>query len=321
MIFDKSIPKETSSCIECSQNPIIYIPYLEKHLCEDHFIKFIEERVKSEISEQIKIKKGKIAVGLSGGKDSSVLLYLLSKYFKGNDVEIAAITIDEGIAGYREKTIKSAEKLTNELGISHYIVKLSDIVGVTMDYVASTDDELKPCTYCGVWRRKALNKKAKEINAKYLAIGTNLDDYSQTILMNIMQGDINKLIKLAPHSENIVKGLVPRVVPLRTIPEKEILIYAMLKEIPYSSVECPYATYALRNEFRNSLSKLERDIPGTRDRIVKFYLQLKRVLKELEQNKEIEKCRICGDPTDGNICKSCMLIKRVKELSARYHRN
>ncbi len=308
-------------CSKCFKDAVIYIPCRDEHLCYEHFAEYVESRVRREIAKQIKIRRGKIAVGLSGGKDSSVLLYLISRYFKGRDVEIEAITVDEGISGYREKTIQMAEKLTDELGIVHHIVKFSDAIGMTIDYSASVDDELKPCTYCGVWRRKVLNKKALEINAKYLAIGTNLDDYAQTVLMNIMRGDVNRLVKLAPHTENIAENLVPRVVPLRRIPEKELLIYAMLMGIPYSSAECPYAPYALRNDFRRALSKLERNIPGTKENVINFYLQLKSIFRDLLENRNMRKCRICGEPADGEICKSCMLIKRVEKLAARNNRN
>ncbi len=301
-------------CDLCDSDAVIYIRSTQRHLCRRHFEEFVIERVKREIKEQIKINKGTIAVGLSGGKDSSVLLYLLHKLVD-KSIRIVAITVDEGIEGYRKETIKAASQLTRQLGVEHRIVRFSDVFGITLDDVMDIEDKLKPCTYCGIWRRKALNIEARKMNADYLAIGTNLDDYAQTILMNILSDDISKLAKLAPHSKSI-KNYVPRIVPLRFISEKEVLIYAILKGIPHDSRECPYAPYALRNEFRRIISMLENEAPGTREKIVQFYLELKDKLQNTEQKNEYRECVKCGESTTGTLCKSCLLLERVKSLSA-----
>ncbi len=302
-------------CDVCGKDAVIFIRYNGRHLCERHFSSFLERRVKRDVREQIRLDEGIIAVGVSGGKDSNVLLYLLHKIFgKWKNVDLYAITVDEGIKGYREKTIKAAETLSKKLGVEHIIIRLKEIIGITVDEVANVDKEYKPCSYCGVWRRKALNIAAKEIGAKYIALGTNLDDYSQTILMNFVRGDIAKLAKLAPHTDRVIEGMIPRVVPLRFIPEKETTLYAIINNIPYEDAVCPYAQYALRNDYRKIVAGLESRSPGTRHSIVRSYLTIRPKLYEIYPPAKLNPCRICGEPTSGEICKSCQLIERYKKL-------
>jgi len=92
-------------------------------------------------------------VALSGGKDSIVLLYTLHKIFKERpDLEILALTIDEGINGYRANTLSHAIKLTNELGIAHTIRSFDEVFGTTMDALV-IKKEHAACTLCGCYAR------------------------------------------------------------------------------------------------------------------------------------------------------------------------
>ena len=86
-------------------------------------------------------------------------------------------------------------------------------------------------------RKNILNKAARELGADKIAIGHNLDDESQTILMNYMRGDIGRLKRMIPGT--IQKGMIPRIKPLRSIPEKEVALYAFLNGLPVSMDECP----------------------------------------------------------------------------------
>src|SRR5256884_8595454 len=88
-----------------------------------------------------------------------------------------------------------------------------------MDEVVVVDPEAIPCSYCGPFRRHALNRAARDVDADYVATGLNLDDTAQSILMNVARGVIEKLARLGPH-ENRQTRLVPRSLPLRLITEK-----------------------------------------------------------------------------------------------------
>ncbi len=302
----------TKTCYKCKKPAITFIRYNGTHLCKNHFKEYFERRVKKDIKKQGKINKDiKIGVALSGGKDSTVVLHLIFDIFsKRSNSEIYAITIDEGIKGYRPESIKIASRNCKQLGIKHYIISFKDIIGVTLDEIASKDDELAECSYCGVFRRLCLNTKARELDIHKLVTGHNLDDMSQSILMNFVNSDLQKLARLGPHIK-IQPGLIPRMLPIRSIPEKEVALYAILKNFEFHDGECPYAIHALRGDFKEVIDNLEYKHPGTRHSILSSYENVKDILISKYPPVELKKCEKCGEPTSKNLCKACILKKRI----------
>ena len=73
-----------------------------------------------------------------------------------------------------------------------------------------------------LFRRQGINHLAKKVNADVMALGHNLDDMAQTVLMNMSNGDMERTLRLAPHTATPIDGLPPRIVPLRWIPEQEV---------------------------------------------------------------------------------------------------
>jgi len=300
-------------CSFCDKDAVAYIRYNGTHLCKDHFNRFFEKRVRLEFREEIMIKRPvSLGVAVSGGKDSSVALYETHKIFgKRRDVKIIAITIDEGINSYRPKTLISAINLANKLGVEHHIVKLEERYGITMDSVAQ-EGKLSPCSYCGVFRRRLLNDISLNMKIDYLITGLNLDDTAQSIIMNFARGDIERLGRMGPHFR-IKEGLIPRLQPLRRIPEKEILLFAILNGIDFSHDVCPYADSAIRNEFRESIDKWEERTPGTKFAILNSYDKIREILDtNITDDIHVNRCRICGAPSAGDICKSCAMEMELK---------
>jgi len=302
----------TKNCIKCKKPAVTFIRYNGTHLCGDHFIEYFERRVKKDINKQGKTKgNSKIAVALSGGKDSTVTLYVIHNIFnKRPNIDLVGISVDEGIRGYRDESIKIARKNCKKLGIDHYIVSFKDLVGKSMDEIASMKDELGECSYCGVFRRLCLNNIGKELGVDKLVTGHNLDDMAQSILMNFVNGDMQKLARLGPHLK-IQPGLVPRMLPLRTIPEKEVALYAIMKNIEFYDAECPYSTHALRGKFREIIDDLEYKNPGTRHSIMNSYDSIKDLLIEKYPPAELNKCLRCGEPTSQELCKACLFKDKI----------
>jgi len=300
-------------CSKCKKPSVTFIRYNGTHLCKDHFIQYFEKRVKKDLKKQGKTyNKCKIAVAVSGGKDSLVALHLINDIFsRRKDVEICSISVNEGIKGYRDESLEYAKENAKNLGISHYVVSFKEMVNNTMDEISKLDDELGECSYCGVFRRFCLNKKAKELDIDKLVTGHNLDDMAQSILMNFVKGDIKKLARLGPH-KRIQKGLIPRVFPLRFIPEKEIALYAILKNIKFHDSECPYSINAQRGDFRDIIDELEYKDPGTRHSILNSYEKIKDVLLDKYPPAKLDKCPNCGEPTSQKICKTCVLKEKIK---------
>jgi len=304
----------TQSCSKCNKPAVTFIRYSGAHLCSIHFLEFVERRVKKDLKKQGKTSNNcRIGIALSGGKDSSVTLHLIHSLFEHRpQVELYAITVDEGIKGYRDHSIPITKKNCKQLGIEHHLITFQEVVGSTMDEIAARHDNLGECSYCGVFRRACLNKKAKELKLDKLATGHNLDDTVQSILMNFVNDDLQKLARLGPH-QKIQPGLVPRMLPLRTIPEKEVMLYAILKKIDFHNAECPYATRALRGEFRRIIDSLEYINPGTRHSILNSYEDLKDLLVKKYPPGKLQSCNRCGEPTSQELCKTCILRQRIHE--------
>ncbi|MCL2317502.1 MAG: TIGR00269 family protein [Methanomassiliicoccaceae archaeon] len=304
-------------CDQCSREAVTLIRYNGSHLCDEHFASYVEKRVKKEIRKQIDIKPGDtIAVAVSGGKDSMVTLHILDLVFsERKDVTLCAISIDEGLEGYRPPSLKIVKEFCKERGIPSYVRSFSEM-NMEMDKIASLSGENSPCTYCGVFRRKLMNDQARAVGAKYLATGHNLDDMAQSIMMNIVRGDVERLARLGPHTK-IQPGLIPRFLPLRTIPEKESLLYAIVSGIPFWDGECPYYMDALRNQYRDIVDQLEDRSPGSKFSILSSYDSLKPMLTEHYPPSGLHSCS-CGEPTLGEKCKACefqsVLQKRIKGL-------
>ena len=303
-------------CSKCGTPAVTLIRYSGQHLCGDHFRAFFERRVKRELHRQVDLRGGeRIAVGLSGGKDSSTTTVLLHDILSPRrDVELVAVTVDEGIASYRPEGIRLAQDLCRGLGIEHRVVRYEDTVGWRMDEVVAADPEAIPCSYCGVFRRNALNLAAREVAADYVATGLNLDDTAQSILMNVARGDVEKLARLGPHAR-AQPGLVPRLQPLRSVPDKEVYLYAILRGIRFHDGACPYAERAQRRRFREVVNRLEADAPGTRHAIVRGYDRLRPAITGQFPPVPLEECASCGEPTAGLLCKVCELRARLGTLA------
>ncbi len=304
-------------CSRCDETAIYSAYYSGENLCRKHLEESIERRVKHEIRSQVSFRKEKtrIAVAFSGGKDSSVMLFLLHKLL-GNrrNLELTAVTVDEGISGYRDVEMEGASRLCSELGVNHRILSFSEKYGKTMDEIARLDSGTIPCSHCGPMRRQVLNLLATEVDADYIALGMNLDDYAQSILMNVIKGDVPRMARLAPHDE---PGdlLVRRILPLKKIPEKEVMIYALVNGIKTERKWCPYYARAERNEVREIITELEEKHPGTAYSIAKFGDAVKQSLKSKENNAKLARCKICGSPTESDICSVCRNLERVNHLN------
>ena len=97
-------------------------------------------------------------MALSGGKDSVTTLEILNTFREMNVIDICAVTVDEGIANYREEGIEIARRHAERLGIEHKVVSLKEDYGITLDEIMQRPNHKGSCSYCGVFRRTIINK-------------------------------------------------------------------------------------------------------------------------------------------------------------------
>jgi uncharacterized protein (TIGR00269 family) len=246
-----------------------------------------------------------VAVALSGGKDSTALLLILHRLFASrSDVRLVAITVDEGISGYREATVRSAVGLVRQLGVEHITVSFEELYGHTLDTFLN-GREPQACSICGILRKKALVAGAERAGATKLATGHNLDDEAQSVLMNVLRGDFVRLVRDSGLESS--GRFIPRIKPLMYVQEKEIATYLMVQGIWDELPECPYAIHALRREVRSVLSMLEYRHPGTMLRLVENKKTVAAAFRGKSSEEPVSTCRECGDPCSGETCQVCRL--------------
>lgn len=276
---------------------------------KDEFNQKIFTRINNLISDYNLIKEGElIALALSGGKDSVLTLHALKKYQEILDFDLVAISVDEGIEGYRSHGVNSAINNARQLGVKLIQKSFKDEEGFALDDIY--ENFKSACIPCGVFRRNILNKTAYEIGASKIATGHNLDDEIQSFLMSFARGDTIKFSKFGPELDVIHPKLVPRIKPLWNTLEKDVGLWAVLNDIDIHLEECPYSKLSLRAKIKGFLNNAENQNPGVKNNIMKSFQKI--LTFDNDINTHLNECKICGEPTSSLICKSCEIKKEIK---------
>ncbi len=272
------------------------------------FNEYIMKSARDVIQEYELIKPHeKIAVGLSGGKDSVLTLHLLVELMEEFNFELIAVTIDEGVSGYRSEGMDAARSNASKLGVELIESSFKDEFGYALDEIAHLYQSA--CIPCGVFRRKLLNKVSNELNADKVATGHNLDDEIQSFLMSFAKSDFRRFSKFGPKLDRIHPDLVPRIKPLWKIPEKDVGTWALLNKVDVHFAECPYSETSLRAKVKNYLNRLEGERKGTKFSILESFSQ---TFKFQKKEINIGQCEICKEPSSLNICKACEMVGDIK---------
>ena len=279
-------------------------------LNKEEFNEKIFTRINNLISDYDLIKKDElIAVALSGGKDSVLTLHALKNYQQFLDFELIAISVDEGIEGYRQHGIDSAINNARELDVELVQKSFKDEEGFCLDDIYHNFKSA--CIPCGVFRRNILNKTAYELGACKIATGHNLDDEIQSFLMSFARGDTIKFSKFGPELDVIHPKLVPRIKPLWNTPEKEVGMWAVLNDIDIHLDECPDSHLALRAKIKEFLNVNEDKYPGIKNNVMESFQKI--LTFENDISTSLNECEICGEPTSSNICKACEMKESISQ--------
>ncbi|MFL6359729.1 MAG: TIGR00269 family protein, partial [Nitrososphaeraceae archaeon] len=257
----------------------------------------------------------KVAVAVSGGKDSLSLLYIMKRIFDNRQggADLVAITIDEGIEGYRNESLKIVEDFCSNLGVQSKILSYKEIFGLNMDdaMILRPDEKMTSCSMCGTFRRRAMNMAAESVGANVLATAHNLDDQVQSFMINISAGDIDRIGWTYPEPIQYASKKLKKIKPFVEIYEQEIVFYALQRQIPFQSEECPYMHESIRTEIRQFLNKIENDHPGIKYNIYNSITKISKVLKSSMENPEARICSVCGKECTSDICGVCKTVKSL----------
>jgi len=301
-------------CSKCG-NPKVIIKKEQsgQYLCRDCFIESIEKKVIKTIKKEKLLDKGdKVLVALSGGKDSVTALEILNSFRKRHIIDLCAVTVDEGIDNYRQDGIDIAVRHAERLKIPHRIISLKDSYGITLDEIMKKPEHKGSCSYCGVFRRTLINKAAREMGATKIATGHNLDDEVQAIMMNYLEGNTDNLTKLGAKTESKAEEFTVKIKPLREIPEREIGLYVLAKNLEVHFAGCPYAQQSFRGEVSEIINQLEKSHPTIKYSTLRGYDKIKNSLNDdFKKDYSHRRCEKCGQPAANRLCKACTFIEEL----------
>lgn len=211
------------------------------------------------IDEYSLIQEGdRIAVGISGGKDSLTLLYALSELrrFYPKKYEIVALTVHLGIS---QMDFTPVEELCRKLGVSYHIIPTE-----INDIVFNVRKETNPCALCAKLRKGAFNTKALELGCNKIAYAHHRDDVNETFLMSLLyEGRIHTF---SPMSYLDRTGLT-LIRPLLFVPEADIVGFQHKYELPVVKNLCPADGATKRHETKELLRELNTMAPGLHERM------------------------------------------------------
>ena len=197
----------------------------------------------------------KIAVGVSGGKDSLVLLKLLAGLRQYMDFQVEAITIDMGLG----MDYSGIETMCRELDVPYTIVK-TEIAPIIFDY----RKEKNPCSMCSKMRRGALNQALLDRGLSKLALGHHYDDAVETFVMNLLfEGRIGCF---QPVTDLDRTGII-QIRPMLYIHEKTVDSFAKRYELPVVENRCPVDKQTKREEVKKLVYDLSAQYPDLKERI------------------------------------------------------
>nr|MDO8108757.1 ATP-binding protein [Candidatus Sigynarchaeota archaeon] len=337
----------TPTCSRCTKNRAVMVrAHSGEAVCKACFLKEIEDKVRRTMSRYKMVDScDKLTFALSGGKDSTVLVRVIAKVHenllreqvkKGNTP--VAITIDEGIANYRDESLRIARDTCAATGIDQILFSFKQEFGMALDdMIKATSNNTfierigskhaggqlknafkvitKPCSICGVLRRRVLNDIAAGLHATKIATGHNLNDEAETFLINLFKGDINRMGRAASILfEEEAAPFVKKIKPLQDLLQQDVVLYLYHAGGDFQETPCPYAgDNVMRGEAQGILYGLEGGHPGTIFNIKKFMDTVYPLLSKPVSSGQLSTCEKCGAPKSKDLdeCMACYYIEAI----------
>jgi len=252
-----------------------------------------------------------VFVALSGGKDSASALYTIKKYVEENSIDctIKGFHINLGlpISKKVENTVKRQTKLvdvelviadTNKLGIS-----ILDIAKKSRRPI---------CSCCGIIKRYLMNKIPRELGANKLATGHHMDDFLVFFFKNVLGQNFFWISKFRPFLKSTHPKMLCRIRPLFEVGGKENRMFCNAVGMPFLKENfCPYTNSKYhvdmkREKWYETIYSIESWQKNFRRQMIR---SIEKMSKYFEREEEVKTCKICGEPTNQEVCGFCKLVK------------
>lgn len=200
-----------------------------------------------------------IAVGVSGGKDSILLLYAMSlyKYFSPIPFTFCGIHLNLGFDSVDNSALIEYAKAQN--------IELHVVETEIADVVFNVRKEKNPCSLCAKMRRGALNERAKKLGCNKVALGHSMDDALETFFLSMFYE--GRLYTLSPKSY-LDRTDITLIRPMLYIPEKHIINTVSKLNLPIVNNPCPANGNTKRQDMKELVSSLAKQFPGVKDKML-----------------------------------------------------
>ena len=299
-------------CDRCENQAAYTRKYSGEKLCSECFSNSILRKTAKTISKYNMIKHNElVAVAVSGGKDSLALLNIINQMAVTHNFRIKAITIDEGIPGYRNEALEIVQTFCAKLNVEHKVFSYKELFDLTLDEALDLrgNEKTSSCSICGTLRRRAIDHAARDIGADVIATGHNLDDTLQTFVINMLSGDTTKIGWMDPDTST---NTLRKIKPFCEIYESEIVFYAFTNDIPFQTEPCPHMNEGIRTEIREFLNSLEGKHSGIKNNLYQSIIKVSQSVKDTNHKQKII-CIKCGNECTGEICSVCNMVLKLKE--------
>jgi cytoplasmic tRNA 2-thiolation protein 1 len=290
--------------------------YSGEYLCKRCFLRSIEQKTSRTMSKYSMLNyNDKVAVAVSGGKDSLSLLYIMKKILDSRQraTDLVAITIDEGIRGYRDESLEIVREFCSNLCVPNEVLSYKEIFGIDMDEAIKlrSAEKMTSCSICGTFRRRAMDIAAEVVGANVVATAHNLDDQVQSFMINVLAGDVDRIGWTYPEPVLYGTTKLKKIKPFVELYEQEIVFYALQRGIPFQAEECPYMHESIRTELRQFLNKFENEHPGIKYNIYNSTMKISKAVRSGMKTGGARVCRLCRRECTSEICAACDTIKNL----------
>ena len=206
----------------------------------------------------------KIVIGLSGGKDSIVLTYVLSLYqkFSHTDFVIQPVTLDLGFDGFNPSGMKS---FCESLGLNLIVEDSKEVYPILLKQKELQNLEHLPCSICSRMKKAAINKVANELGFNKVAFAHHADDAIETLIMNAIYG--SRIATFSPKM-HLEKANIDFIRPLLLTHEKQIEQLIKEENLPVFGSHCPADKTTTREDVKQMLASLYRKYPSSRENFI-----------------------------------------------------
>lgn len=221
--------------------------------------------VRKAVEDYNMINEGdKIAVGISGGKDSLALLYALSglRRFYPNKFDIVAITVD---LGFGIQDFEKIKEYCRSLDVEYEIISTE-----IADIVFNDRKESNPCSLCAKMRKGSLNEKAKEMGCNKIAYAHHKDDIIETMFLSLIYEGRFHCFSPVTYLDRMDLTVIR---PLMYVPEMDVIGFSNKYELPVAKSKCPVDGHTKREYVKNLVKQLVTENPGCKERFFRAIIE------------------------------------------------